>query len=197
MKKIIGLVVIITVIIGCYSAVLPASSATADTVPTALSVTPVQTGRVLESRFLNMLNHNFVYDTSFDTVDSLVNESILAILHLRDTVDDSYISTACVSDFVYSMYGIVPAQLTELDAELLTREGYIAIIPRCFNRYNHKNPRLARNEDGSYTVTTTVVVETLDGEYTFTAVSLFVENSLSDFGYNIICSNLYQNIQSA
>ena len=45
--------------------------------------------KVLESRFLNMLNHNYVYDDDFNDIEDIVNNSAIANINYID--DDGYI----------------------------------------------------------------------------------------------------------
>ena len=59
--------------------------------------------KVLESRFLNMLNHNFVYNEAFETTDGVVNNSVIALLEFAE---DGYIAENYVSDYILNMYGI-------------------------------------------------------------------------------------------
>ena len=46
------------------------------------------------------------------------------------------------------------------------------------------------NEDGSYTVITSVEINSHDGGETVKAKTLFIKNSDSDFGYNIVSSDI-------
>ena len=64
-------------------------------------------------------------------------------------------------------------------------------IPKGFTSYEHKDADVRMNEDGTFFVTTLVTVTTHDGEqYEAKAVSLFVENEASAFGYNIVSSDI-------
>ena len=147
--------------------------------------------KVLEARFLNMLNHSFVYDSSFDTVEAIVNDSVIALLDMRDSEDDSYISEAIVSDYIYSMYGIEIEDFSGINADFPQREGYVFILPRGYEIYSHEITSVVMNEDGTYTVITNVKISTHDGQiYTDICESLFVENAFSQFGYNIVYSNI-------
>ena len=147
--------------------------------------------KVLEARFLNMLNHSFVYDSSFDTVEAIVNDSVIALLDMRDSEDDSYISQAVVSEYVYNMYGIEIEDYSEINADFPQKEGYVYILPRGYEIYSHKIASVERNEDGSYTVKTNVTISTHFGQaFTDVCETLFVENTASDFGYNIVFSNI-------
>ena len=46
---------------------------------------------ILNSRFLNMLNHNYVYGDGIGSVEAIVNNSIIALLDLRDKENEDYI----------------------------------------------------------------------------------------------------------
>ena len=145
--------------------------------------------KVLESRFLNMLNHSFVYNDDFYSVDALVNSSMPALLDLRDSEDDSYIKEIYVADYLYNMYGIEIADLSEVNSEYGKKDGYIYIVPMGFEVYNHSIVNITENEDGSFTVKTKVEISSHDGIVsTETCESLFIQNEDSLFGYNILYS---------
>ena len=145
--------------------------------------------KVLESRFLNMLNHSFVYNDDFYSVDALVNSSMPALLDLRDSEDDSYIKEIYVADYLYNMYGIEIADLSEVNSEYGKKDGYIYIVPMGFEVYNHSIVNITENDDGSFTVNTKVEISSHDGIVsTETCESLFIQNEDSLFGYNILYS---------
>ena len=145
--------------------------------------------KVLESRFLNMLNHSFVYNDDFYSVDALVNSSMPALLDLRDSEDDSYINEIYVADYLYNMYGIEIEDLSEVNSEFGKKDGYIYIVPMGFEVYNHSILDITENEDGSFTVKTKVEISSHDGIVsTDTCESLFIQNEDSLFGYNILYS---------
>lgn len=147
-----------------------------------------------EARFLNMLNHNFVYNSDFESVDTIVNNSSLALLDLRDGENEDFIKDAYVKGFVKDMYGIEIVDMSELNAEYPQLDGYLYIIPRGYTSYEHKIVSVKENEDGSYKVVSEVTATNHDtaGE-TQTAVSLFVPNQESAFGYNIIYCDIVTN----
>lgn len=188
-RKLLSVLVLMVVIVCCFSAVMPASSVSGDSV-----AAQPDSGKVLEARFLNMLNHNYVYNNDFDDVETIVNNAVIALLDLRDSEDESYIAENYVRRFVYSMYGVDIGDTSALNPEFPARDGFIYIVPRGITAISHEMVSVKTNEDSSYTVTTKITLDWHDGEpETFTAVSLFVKNSLSDFGYNIIYSNIYEN----
>ena len=147
--------------------------------------------KVLETRFLNMLNHNFVYDTAFDSVEDIVNCSMPALLEHRDSENDSIIAQTYVNDYISNMYGITDIDYTEINREFECSEGYVYILPCGFTKYSHEIVSLTANEDGSYTVKTKITAGAHDAtDFTDTCTTLFVPNANSAFGYNIIYSNI-------
>ncbi len=149
--------------------------------------------KVLETRFLNMLNHNFVYDSDFRSIEDMVNASMPALLEFREE-ESSFIKEEYVSDYIYNMYGIEIEDYSSLNEDFPKREGYVYILPRGYEKYNHKAVLLSRNEDGSYTMKTRVTADTHDGqEIIGICETLFVENSQSQFGFSIIYSNFISN----
>lgn len=143
---------------------------------------------VSSARFLNMLNHNYIYGKDFENVDVMVNGSVPALLTSRE---DDFISFGIVASFMNDMYGIEIVDISALNADFPQKEGYLYIIPKGFTTYEHKEAQVRMNEDGTFSVTTVVTVTTHDGEqYEAKAVSRFVENEASAFGYNIVSSEI-------
>ncbi len=150
----------------------------------------VENNKILESRFLNMLNRNFVYNDSYFTVEDVVNDSMIALLDMRDSEDDAYISQEIVSDFVYDMYGI-EVDYSEINSQFPKKEGYVFLLPRGYELYEHTVLNITENEDGTYTVKTNVKISCHDGTvYNDVCETLFVPNEASQFGYNIVHSNI-------
>ena len=146
---------------------------------------------VLHSRFLNMLNHNYVYNNDFYFDNLLINNSIIALLHLRDEENDSYINSVYVSDFIFNLYGKIYNDYSFLNTEFPQIDGYVYIVPRGFTEYEHSIVSVEKNLDNSYTVVTDITYETHDGEVvTEKATTLFIENSESIFGFNILYSDI-------
>ena len=56
------------------------------------------------SRFLNMLNHNYVYGEDFDDLKTIVNNSCAALIDRID--DDGYINAYYVENYLKNMYDI-------------------------------------------------------------------------------------------
>ena len=147
--------------------------------------------KVRQARFLNMLNHNFVYNEAFNSVEDIVNASVPALLNMRDPVNESYIAESFVKDYVYNMYGVEIEDFSNINSDFAHLDGYVYIIPRGFSVFSHKIDSVSLNEDGSFTVVTSVSIDSHDGDSTSRkAVSLFVKNDHSQFGYNIISSEI-------
>lgn len=147
--------------------------------------------KVRQARFLNMLNHNFVYNEAFNSVEDIVNASVPALLNMRDPVNESYIAESYVKDYVYNMYGVEIEDFSDINNDFAHLDGYVYIIPRGFSVFSHKIDSVSLNEDGSFTVVTSVSIDSHDGDSTSRkVVSLFVKNDHSRFGYNIISSEI-------
>ena len=145
--------------------------------------------KVLEARFLNMLNHSFAYDEELASVEDLVNCAVTALC-VTESTDDSFIEESRVEDYLYNMYGVEVENLSSVNAEYPQKDGYVYIIPRGYTVYKHTIDSVRLNEDGSYTVTTSVTLDSHDGKEEGKAVTLFVKNSNSQFGFNIISSDI-------
>lgn len=191
MKKVIALLLSVVTIALCSSLMTPVVAEGADaSVNAAESVTV----SAVETRFLNMLNHNFVYNSDFENADTVVNNSILAILNLRDSEDQDYIAEDYVKNFVKDMYGIEIVDMSNLNSEFPYKDGYLYIVPRGYTTYTHKIVSVNQNDDGSYTVVSDITVKNHDSDAkSQKAVSLFVKNDTSAFGYNMIYCNIIEN----
>lgn len=153
--------------------------------------------KVRQARFLNMLNHNFVYNEAFNSVEDIVNASVPALLNMRDPVNESYIAESYVKDYVYNMYGVEIEDFSDINNDFAHLDGYVYIIPRGFSVFSHKIDSVSLNEDGSFTVVTSVSIDSHDGDsISRKVVSLFVKNDRSRFGYNIISSEISDSINN-
>lgn len=163
--------------------VKPAATATEKT-----SAPAVSQEKILSARFLNMLNHNFVYNDAFDSVYEMTACSEVALL---DRAENGYISSGVISGYLYNMYGVEGVDFAAVTKDFPQRENYVYVIPRGFSVYKHSNPVITENEDGSYTVVTAVQIFSHDSEAeTAKASTLFVKNENSAFGFNIISSDI-------
>lgn len=144
--------------------------------------------KVLGARFLNMLNHNFVYNDAFESVYEMTACSEVALL---DKAEDGYIKQSLIAGYLYNMYGVENADFAAVTKDFPQRENYVYVIPRGFSVYKHSAPVITENEDGSYTVVTNVEISSHDSDAeTAKATTLFVKNENSAFGFNIISSDI-------
>lgn len=144
--------------------------------------------KALGARFLNMLNHNFVYNDAFESVYEMTACSEVALL---DKAEDGYIKQSLISGYLYNMYGVENADFAAVTKDFPQRENYVYVIPRGFSVYKHSAPVITENEDGSYTVVTDVEISSHDSDAeTAKATTLFVKNENSAFGFNIISSDI-------
>lgn len=145
--------------------------------------------KITETRFLNMLNRNFVYNDAYNRVEDIVNDSVIALLDMRES-DDSFINQSVVSGFVYDMYGI-DVDYSSVNADFPKKDGYLYIIPRGYEIYSHSIISVKENEDGTFTVKTNVKISSHDGTViNDVCETLFVKNEASQFGFNIVYSNI-------
>ena len=162
----------------------------AETVDNKPAVQAADTDKVLEARFLNTLNHSFAYGEDLGSVEALVNCSVAALCNMDGGAEESFMDETRVKDYLYNMYGVEVENLSSVNAEFPKKDGYVYIIPRGYTVYKHTVDSVMLNEDGSYTVTTLVNIDSHDGEENGRAVTLFVKNSDSQFGFNIISSEI-------
>ena len=188
MKKILSLCLCVIMLVVCASLIAPVISNSSQV---SAAAPETQKANPNEARFLNMLNHNFVYNADFDDADTIVNNASLALLDLRDDANEDFISNTYVKDFVKDMYGIEIADMSEVNADYPQLDGFLYIIPRGYTSYNHSIVSVKENEDGSFTVVSDVTINNHDTAIkSQKAVSLFVKNNESAFGYNMIYSNI-------
>ena len=126
MKKLLSLFMSVVMLALCSSLITPVVT-TGSQVSAAAPSDAVD--KATETRFLNMLNHNFVYDDDFDDIDTIVNNSVLALLDLRDSENEDYIKQIYVKDFVNNMYGIEIADMSGLNAEFPQIDGSCTLFP--------------------------------------------------------------------
>lgn len=184
MKKTLSAVIMLAVILICASFASPASIKSSAVRPEK----PDGSSSSLETRFLNMLNHNYVYGTDFNYADVIVNNSIIALLDSKDS--NGYVKESYVKSYVYNMYGIEIEDLSEFNSEFPSKDGYVYVVPRGYSTYKHSDASVSKNEDGTYTVTTDVTVTSHDGTRVLKATSMFVKNDDSSFGFNILRSDI-------
>ncbi len=171
----------------------PVSGAAAEKPKTAAEL-PLN---ALQVRFLNMLNHNSNYGEDFYSVDTIINNTVSGMLEMRENEDEDYIKEGYVLSRVYDLYGIELCDLSGFNSAFPQKQGYIYIIPRGYSAYEHSFVSATENEDGTWTVLTNVKVTLHDGEeYTCTASTMFVPNVKSAFGFNILKSELLEDVNT-
>lgn len=183
MKKLITAVLICSIILLSLCSFAPVKS-----VPVENEISTVDTEKVLEKRFLNMLNHNFVYGDDFYDDEALLNASALALLSL---VEDGFIEEAYLKDYVFNMYGKIYDDFDGINQDMPKQDGGFYIIPRGYDLYEHSLVSVTENEDGSYTVITNVVIDYHFGEKVeAVGTTFFLPSEESQFGFNILYSDL-------
>ncbi|MBQ4119116.1 MAG: hypothetical protein IJD45_01855 [Clostridia bacterium] len=146
--------------------------------------------KVLEARFLNMLNHNFVYDDAFYDDASLVNYSMLALL---DKADGSFLDQVVLSDYIFNMYGKRYNEFDFLGEDLPEKQGYVYIVPRGYNTYRHEIVSVTDNNDGSFTVITNIEILGADNTVeNLKCETLFLKAEDSAFGFNMLYSDIIE-----
>lgn len=147
--------------------------------------------KISEARFLNMLNHNYVYSEAFDSLEDIVNDSIVALLDKRDFENCSYVSQEIVNNYLFDMFGFKVDDFSQINSNFPYLEGYVYIVPRGYSKYEHKPVSINLNEDGTYTFITDVLIKSHDGVVVSArSKTLFIENKDSIFGYNIVVSEI-------
>lgn len=160
--------------------------------------TAIDSDKILESRFLNMLNHSSVYGDDLYYIEEIVSKSIISLLEFRDSENPSFIAEHYVADYIYNMYGIENIDFSTLYNEFPKLDGYVYILPQGVSGYEHIAQSVDKNEDGTYTVTTLAKFLSHDGESRYEQCkTLFVANPKSAFGYNIVSSDFLCDVVSA
>lgn len=153
-----------------------------------VSETQVDYKKVLETRFLNMLNHNFVYSEDFENLDDIVNNSAIALLNQKD---GDHIETSVLNTYLYNMYGLEIKDFSTINDGFNFKEGYVYISPRGYAIYKHTAESLTENPDGTFTFVTNLEIKTHDEQNCIsTCETVFTKNEKSVFGYNIVTSNI-------
>lgn len=183
MKKLITAILVCSIVILSFCSFTPVKSVEAEN-----ETVTVDTSKVLEKRFLNMLNHNFVYNEAFYNDEALLNDSALALL---DLVEDGFVKDIYLKDYVFNMYGKIYDDFSGINAATPKADGLFYIIPRGYDLYEHTIISVTENEDSSYTVVTKVIIDYHFGEKVeAVGTTIFLPNEESQFGFNILYSDL-------
>ncbi len=187
-KQILCLVMVLTVLL-VLPASVPASVANAAVKSAKINTSASTPNKVLAARFENMLNHNYLYGSDFESDRFMIEDSILALL---DQSENGQISQDLVLGFIAGMYGRQVNPAAAVYDFLPADEGMFAILPRGYDAYSHTVTSI-EEIDGGYKVISSVVVSPCGGfDYTTTCESLFVLNQGSAFGYNLIAAELME-----
>ncbi len=187
-KRILSALLLILVVLTCIFVSSPVKTPVA----AAASDESISEG-VLKSRFLNMLNHNFVYGEDFYSAEAMINSSMPALLDLRDSENEDFIAENFVRDYVFNMYGVELGNIEDINSDFPSKENFVFIIPRGFSVYSHELLKIKENEDGSFTVTTQVYIDDHDSaDELLLCETLFVKNEKSTFGYSIEFSKIFE-----
>ena len=145
---------------------------------------------VIASRFENMLNNNFAYGDEFSSVSDILLASELSLL---DKSVDGKLANAELIGFVKDMYGVDADLFADEGKEPIDINGVTEVLPRGYGVYTHKVTKVTENEDGTYTVYSDVISQDHDGNACeYEAISSFVKNDNSRFGYILISSELLE-----
>lgn len=192
-KKFLAALLVICV---CFSCILLSSPHNSNPVVAADSSADISEG-VLKTRFLNMLNHNYVYGDSFYNIESMINDSMPALLHLRDAEDEDFIKEDYVKEYILNMFGTELGKIENINPDFPKKEGYIFILPRGFTVYNHEIIQMTENEDNSYSVISKIKINPHDNaEENLLCETLFIKNYKSSFGYTIMYSKIIENVSA-
>ncbi len=183
MKKLITAVLICSIVVMSLCSFAPLKSVEVKEETVAVDMT-----KVLEKRFLNMLNHSFVYGEDFYDDEALLNAAALALL---DLANDGFIEEAYLKDYVFNMYGKIYDNFDGINEGMPEKDGGFYVIPRGYDLYEHSIVSVTANEDGSYTVVTNVIIDYHFGEKVeAVGTTFFLPNEESQFGFNILYSDL-------
>ena len=186
MKKLITAVLLCSIVLLSLCSFTPIQNAAA--AQKAPEVVTIDKEKVLEKRFLNMLNHSFVYNDDFYDDEALLNASALALLSFAN---GGFVEEAYLKDYAFNMYGKIYDDFNDINAGAPKAEGLFYIIPRGYDIYEHSIVSVTENADGSYTVVTKVIIDYHFGEKVeAVGTTLFLPNEESQFGFNILYSDL-------
>ena len=183
MKKLITAVLICSIILLSLCSFAPVKS-----VEVKGEAVTVDMNKVLEKRFLNMLNHSFVYGEDFYDDEALLNSSALALL---DLADNGFVAENYLKDYVFNMYGKIYNDFDGINDDMPKQDGGFYVIPRGYDLYEHTIDSVIANEDGSYTVITNVIIDYHFGEKVeAVGTTFFLPSEESEFGFIILYSDL-------
>ena len=148
--------------------------------PSVSSVDYDKIGRVLDA--------NRVFDELLDDDLTVIESATIALL---DRADGEFIESALVMDFCKNLYGRnVDLSIAVYDG-MPANDGYIAIVPCCYNLLNHFNIQAAELSDGTVMVVSDMRITMVEDEYHDVQVcTMLLPDANSTFGYTIISASI-------
>ncbi len=187
--KVLGVVLALFIVLACGFTVLGEETVAAPSETPEISADATSTDeKVLVARLENMLDHNNVYNDDFDSTYEMVNNSIIALIDKGD--EDGFIKADIVEGFVYNMYGITLNDYA-INPEFPQKDGYIFILPRGFELYDHTLTSVEVDGDYIHTDSVLTVVSHEGYTYEYDCRSIFKVNASSAFGCNLISCIYY------
>ena len=139
------------------------------------------------SRFETMLNINYAFSDDFSSVSKILDNVLISLLpHSEKGV----LENSVIIDFTKNMYGIDPSILCDEGSQTLLREGKTAIPAKGFVSYSHTVTKVIKNDDGTFTVYSTVKSSEFESVTNLEAISRFAVSTDSNFGYILLSCEL-------
>lgn len=140
-----------------------------------------------KEQFLNMLNLNFCYGDAFRAIDRIAVNSAISLRDYAVDVPGYGINVGKVlaEGFIKSFYG-KDVDLDPVKTEFAP-EGFIALPCYEVGTQNHSIISVTEAADGQFEVVSSVTF--IYGGYdteTYTAISHFVKNPESEYGFNLL-----------
>lgn len=191
----LGILLTTVLLVAVLSFSLISGNATPPTAPLTLPDT-VRAGENLsldENNALNvrlgqLLNLNRAFDDCLTSPVALIDEASVILLEQAETIDGNRVlPMGKVLAFIHDLYG-VELDLTDLPAAYTaTAAGYFDIIPRGYDAMASELIETQIQPDGSIKATAKLTLTGHDsGVTTVQTETVFVPNSASAFGYNIV-----------
>ena len=172
----------LTVSVGASYLQKPATAVEAVEAATSLAAPAVSAAQ--KARFTTMLNNNRLFGDDFESNTDTVKA---AMITLAGKAEDDRLDCSLLTAFIANMYG----RTVDLAAAGFEVTGNtVAIVPQGYARLTHRI-LTAVAVDGGFQTTSEMTVTPHDGAaYTQTVTAVFVENSGSAFGYNLVSATV-------
>jgi|GEM_PF-5610531 len=152
-----------------------------------VSVAPVATS-VDYDKIGRVLSANRVFDDMLSDDLTVIEEATISLL---DKAEGEFIESVIIEDFCKNLYGRSVDLSVAVYEGMPANDGYIAIVPRCYNSLNHFNIRAAGLSDGTVMVESTMRITMFEDEYHDVQVcTMLLPNDESSFGYTILSANI-------